>query len=104
MEDSLAARARDLQPALPNSFDMFGRYVDKGNVVAGLIQVGANRPPNRASPDYRDRSISQIFHSTPFSARPTEVYPGAARTLRSSAPRGTAPPRSRVARRRRPCP
>src|SRR5215216_4333468 len=104
MEDSLAARARDLQPALPNSFDLLGRHVDEGDVVAGLVQVGANRPPYRARPDYRDRGISQIFHSTPFSGRPTEVYPGAARTFRSPAPRGTAPPRSRVARRRHPCP
>src|SRR5215203_1766887 len=104
MEDSLAARARDLQPALPNSFGMFGRHVDEGDVVADLVQVGANRPPYRARPDYRDMGISQILHSTPFSEGPTEVDPGAARTLRSSAHRGTAQPRSRAARRRHPCP
>src|SRR5829696_7913383 len=58
----LSPRARDLQPALPNSFGMFGRHVDEGDVVAGLVQVGANRPPYRTRPDYRNRDISQIFH------------------------------------------
>jgi hypothetical protein len=57
-----AAHTRDPQPMLVDDPQMLRRNVHESNVVPGFVQIGADRPPYRASSDDCYQRVPQVVH------------------------------------------